>query len=122
MRPMKRSVLVRCLVVLLALALSCGSAYVPLRLISADQPVSHAQHQHDNADHSGHQPKPQQDRGLACCCDDLRCMSAYTVTPNPGAVAPAIFGIAVLYGRRALVLHGHDLQPERKPPRPASLK
>ena len=115
-----RSVLVRCLVVLLAVALSSGNAFARLHPILADQPASHAQHQHDHAGHSG-QPKPQQDKGLRCCCDNLGCVPGYTLTPNLGTIVPAIYGTAIDYGRQAVVLRGRALLPEPKPPRPTAL-
>lgn len=115
-----RSVLVRHLVVLLVVALSGGNAFGRPHPIPTDQPASHPQHQHDHAGQTSH-PSPEQDKGLRCCCDNLGCVSAYTLTPTLGGVSPAIYGTPVDYGRRAAVLFGRDLPPEPKPPRRVAL-
>src|SRR5712692_2463977 len=115
-----RSVLVRCLVALLTLALSGGNASARLHALYAEQSTPHTQHRHEHAVQPD-QLKPGQDKGLRCCCDNLGCVSAYTLTPNLGGVAPVIFGTTVHYGRQAVVLNGRVLLPEPEPPRLGSL-
>src|SRR4030081_1446569 len=89
-----RSFLIRCLVVLLAFALIGGNAHARLHLTPAAQPATHAHHHHDHAEQQD-QHKPQHDKGLRCCCDCLGCVSAYTLSPDLGGVAPVAFVITV---------------------------
>jgi hypothetical protein len=121
-----RSVLVRCLVVLLAFALIGGNAHARLYLTQAQQPVASAQHQHQQHHHQDgagqtSQHKPAQDKGLRCCCDAFGCFSVYTVAPELGRVVPVVFGTTVRFAVNGLVLHGRVLLPEPKPPRTIAL-
>jgi hypothetical protein len=110
-----RSVLARCLVALLVLALAGGNVHARVRLAIPAQPASH-EHLHH---HSGtSQDNKQQNRAVRCCCDGLGCLSAaYTVPVNPGAVTPTVFAMVVLYHREPGLLPGRNLLPEPKPPR-----
>jgi len=115
-----RSVLVRCLVVVLAFALIGGNAHARLHLMTAKQPATHAHHHHGGFGQSDQQ-NPNRDKGLRCCCDCLGCVSAFNLMPELGSVAPVVFGTTVRFTMQAVVLHGRVLLPEPKPPRPPAL-
>lgn len=115
---MMRSVLARCLVALLALALTSGNVHARLQLASPERaaPETHLHH------HSGTSPQHDQQNGaVRYCCDGIGCVSAgYTLTAHSGGMTPAIFGAVVRYDREPALLRGRALLPEPKPPRPGA--
>jgi len=80
---------IRCLVVLLSLALVCGNAHAALHLGGAYPepcPEEHAHHIGKTSPHHQHQ----HGKALACCCDCLGCTSPAYLPPHhfsrtPGA-------------------------------------
>jgi hypothetical protein len=115
----KRSVLLRCLVVLLSLALASGNAHAALHLAAAHSepcPEEHAHHTGKNSPHHQHQ----HDNGLACCCDCLGCSSAAYLPPE-FSVTPAELPAEIHYDAVTASLSGRALLPEPDPPRPATL-
>ncbi len=115
-----RSILIRCLVLLLAFALIGGNAHARLHLTSAEQPATHADHHHGVGGQLDHH-KPEQHKHTGCCCDCLGCVSAFNLTPGLGLIAPALFGSTVRFILQTAVLHGRVLLPDPKPPRPIAL-
>jgi hypothetical protein len=114
-----RFALVRCLVVLLSLALANGNAHAALHLGAAHSepcPEEHADHDGRASPHHQHQP----DKGFACCCDCLGCTSAAYLPPVRGAT-PAEFASKILYDAFTTSLSGRVLLPEPDPPRPGTL-
>src|SRR6266481_1252120 len=76
-----RSPLVRCLVLLLSLALANGCAHGALHLGVAHSepcPEEHAGHDARGSPHHQHQP----DKDFGCCCDCLGCSSAASLPPG----------------------------------------
>jgi hypothetical protein len=107
-----RSLLVRCLVMLLALALANGNAHSDLHLASAEpEQTGHHEHHHAGGKASHHH----QDRGSPCCCDCLGCTSAANLTPDL-TVGRADLPIAVRYDVQSVFLAGRALLPEPDPP------
>jgi len=116
-RPVKRSFLLRCLVVLLALALASGNAHAALHLDIAHPepcPEEHAHH-HGKTEH-----QHRHDKGLACCCDCLGCSAAVYLSP-PLSVTPADLPARVHYDALTASLSGRTLLPEPDPPRRSAL-
>jgi hypothetical protein len=113
----KRSPLLRCLVVLVSLALASGNAHAALHLDAAHAepcPEEHAHH------HGKTEPQHQHDKKMACCCDCLGCTSAAYLAPELSSV-PAELSARVHYDALALLLSGRALLPEPDPPRPGLL-
>jgi hypothetical protein len=111
----KRSLLLRCLVVLLSLALASGNAHAALRLGDAHSepcPEEHAHHTEKTLPHHQHQ----HDKGLACCCDCLGCSSAVYLAPEL-SLTPAELPAKIHYGALTAALSGRTLLPEPDPPR-----
>lgn len=115
--PVMRCALLRCLVVLLLLALSGGNAHAELHLgavshnpcsaeVSPEQDRSVPVH-HDQGNHK-------------CCCDCLGCTAAAEVTP-PLSSLLAFFGARLAYGDANRFLTGRSLRPEPGPPRSVAL-
>ena len=112
-----RSLPLRCLMVLLSLALVSSNARAELHLGAVHhQPcpekightygkVSH--HRHNNADH-------------ACCCDCLGCVSVINLTPDLSNFLPAFPAAVIRYREEPLFLAGRVLLPQPDPPRPSS--
>src|SRR5947209_15356875 len=72
---------IRCLVVLLSLALVCGNAHAALHLGGAHPepcPEEHAHYNGRTSPHHQHQPG----KDFACCCDCLGCSSAAYLLPS----------------------------------------
>jgi hypothetical protein len=119
-----RSFLVRCLVVLLSLALASGNAHAALHLDRAHGDPCPAEHSHQSEMPSSHRHHDQQEHhhhdGLACCCDCLGCSSAVWLAPEL-AVTPAGLPARVEYDERAAPLSGRALLPEPHPPRRGTL-
>jgi hypothetical protein len=116
----KWSPLVRCLVVLLSLALANGNAHAVLHLSTAHSspcPEEHAHHDGGPASpHHQHQP----DKGFACCCDCLSCSPAGYLLPSL-STTPAAFTSQTRYDVVTTSLSGRVLLPEPHPPRPCTL-
>ena len=112
------SLLVRCLVVVLTLALVHGNAHAALHLGSAQPepcPHEHADHDGRLSPHHRHQPN----KGFACCCDCLGCTSAAYLPPELG-VTPAELPGRVHYDAFTASLSSRTLLPEPGPPRPGT--
>src|SRR5713101_3858695 len=111
---------IRCLVVLLSLALVCGNAHAALHLVGAHpEPSSSEEHVH----HAGKSsPHHQHQRGnpLACCCDCLGCTSAAYLPPQL-SVTPAELAAQIHYDALATFLSSRAIRPEPGPPRPGKL-
>jgi hypothetical protein len=117
-RPVKRPFFLRCLIVLLALALASGNAHAALHLDTAHREPCPEQHAH----HRG-KTEPQHqyrhDKGLACCCDCLGCSAAGYLSP-PLTVTPADLAARVHYDALTASLSGRALRPDPGPPRPGT--
>jgi hypothetical protein len=114
-----RSVLVRRLVVLLAVALITGNAHAWLSM-TMDQPAT-PRHHHQFGEPSSHHGQQHQDKGLRCCCDNLGCVPAYTTIPDLSSMVQTDFGTTIRYGTQTVFLRGRALLPEPDPPRPSAL-
>jgi hypothetical protein len=108
----------RCLIVLLSLALASGNAHAALHLGAHPEPCpeEHAHHRVKTSPHHQHQ----HDNGLACCCDCLGCSSAIYLPPKFG-ITPAELPAKIHYNAVTTALPGRTLLPEPDPPRPATL-
>jgi hypothetical protein len=114
---MMRSLLLRCLVVLLSLALANGNAHAALHLGAAHtEPEEHAHH----SGQTSHHHQQQHDKGLAYCCDCLGCASAAYIVPEL-SITPAELSGHVHYDARTASFSGRALLPEPDPPRPGTL-
>ena len=94
-RPVKRPFFLRCLIVLLALALASGNAHAALHLDTAHREPCPEQHAH----HRGKaepQHQHRHDKGLACGCDCLGCSAAVYLSPLL-TVTPADLAARVHY-------------------------
>jgi hypothetical protein len=114
-----RSLLTRCLLLLLFVALANGNAHAALHLGGAHSepcPEEHAHHSGKTSPHHQHQ----HDNGLACCCDCLGCTSAVYLPPEFG-ITPAELAVKVHYDASSASLCGRVLLPEPGPPRPGTL-
>jgi hypothetical protein len=117
----KRSFLVRCLVLLLSLALASGNAHAALHLDTAHSepcPEEHAHHSGQSSPDRHHQHDSH--KGLACCCDCLGCASAAYLVPEL-TITPADIPAQVHYDAPTAFLSGRVLLPEPDPPRPGTL-
>ena len=114
-----RSPLIRCLVLLISLALANGNAHAAIHLGAAhSEPCPE-----ENADHDGrtspHHQHPS-NKGFACCCDCLGCSSA-AYLPLSLSTTLAEFESQILYDALVTSLSGRTLLPEPDPPRPSTL-
>jgi hypothetical protein len=118
LRGEMRSPLVRCLVLLLSLALANGNAHASLRLDAAHSvpcPEEHAHHDgHTSPDHQ-HQPE----KRFGCCCDCLSCSSAAQVSPSLDAT-PVEFASQIHFDASTASLSSRAVPPEPDPPRPGT--
>ena len=114
----KRSLLRRCLVLLLSLAVVSGNAHAALHLDSAHHDPCPEEHAHHHGKTSPHQHR--HDHGLACCCDCLGCSSAVYLPPALG-ISPADLPARVYYDALTASLSGRALRPDPDPPRPGTL-
>jgi hypothetical protein len=115
----KRSLLLRCLIVLLSLALASGNAHAALHLGDAHTepcPGEHAHHSGNTSPHHRHQ----HDKGTACCCDCLGCNTAVYLPPGR-SITPAELPAKIHYDALTSFLSGRTLLPEPDPPRPGTL-
>jgi len=113
-----RSPLVRCVVVLLSLALPNGNAHAALHLGGA-----HPEPRPEHAHHAGKtSPHHQHQHGtvLARCCDCLGCTAPAYLPPELG-ITPAELPARVHYDAFNASLSGRALLPEPGPPRPGTL-
>jgi hypothetical protein len=113
----KRSLLLRCLVVLLSLALASGNAHAALHLGAAQSepcPEEHADHHGKTSPH-----QHRHDKDLACCCDCLGCSSAAYIAPD-SSITAAELAAQIHYVAPASLLSGRTLRPEPDPPRPGT--
>src|SRR6516164_9566738 len=117
-RPVKRPLLLRCLIVLLSLALVSGNAHAALHLDSAHHEPCPEVHAHHHGKTTPHQH--QHDHGLACCCDCLCCSSAVYLPPALG-ISPADLPARVYYDALTASLSGRVLRPDPDPPRRGTL-
>jgi hypothetical protein len=117
-RTVNRSLPLRCLVLLLSLALVSGNAHAALHL----DPGHHEPCPEEHAHHHGKTPLQQHrhDHGLACCCDCLGCSSAVYIAPVLG-ITPAELPAQVHYDALTASLPGRVLRPDPGPPRPGTL-
>jgi hypothetical protein len=115
----KRSLILRCLVVLLSLALAAGNAHAALHLGAAHSEPCPEGHAHPQGKTES-QHQDQQDKKMACCCDCLGCTSAAYLAPELSSV-PAELPARVHYEALTLLLSGRALLPEPDPPRPGPL-
>jgi len=113
------SVFVKCLAVLLTLALIAGNAHAQLNATAPERPASPGHQRHDHAGQPTQQHDQDQDTG--CCCDCLGCVSAFTLSPGLRSVVPVTFGTAIRYTAQVPFLRGRVLLPEPKPPRLVAL-
>jgi len=117
-RFVKRSLHLRCLIVLLSLALASGNAHAALHLDAAhDQPCPE-EHAHHSGKTSPHQHR--HDKGLACCCDCLGCSSAVYIPPDPSITAAELTA-QIHYDAFTASLSGRTLRPDPDPPRRSAL-
>src|SRR5438128_1279019 len=114
-----RSLWVRCLVVLLTVALASGNAHAALHIGGAHpEPCPERRAHHTGKTSPDHQHR--HDNGLACCCDCLGCTSAVYLPPEL-SVTPAGLAAQVHYDALTASLSGRALLPELDPPRPGAL-
>jgi hypothetical protein len=113
-----RSFTLRCLVLLLSLALINGNAHAELYLgaMPADPCPAELGHHHCSTPHQHN--KTDLDR---CCCDCLGCVSAIELRPDVTSFRPAFFVAAVFYGETSPFLAGQILRPDPGPPRTGAL-
>ena len=110
---------IRCVVVLLSLALVCGNAHAALHLGGAHRepcPEEHAHHTGKTSPHRQHQ----RSNALTCCCDCLGCTSGAYLPPEL-AIAQAELGAQIHYDALTASLSGRTLLPDPGPPRPGTL-
>src|ERR687888_197513 len=105
---------IRCLVVLLSLALVCGNAHAAVHLGGAHpEPCPE-----DHARHNGKTSPPHHDqrgKALACCCDCLGCTSTAYLPPDL-RMTPAELPARVFYDACTASLSGRTLLPDPHPP------
>jgi hypothetical protein len=114
----KRSVLLRCLVVLLSLALASGNSHATLHLGTHPEPCPE-EHAHHTGKTSPHHPH-QHDNELACCCDCLGCSSAAYLPPE-FSITPTELAAEIHYDAVTASLPGRTLLPDPDPPRSGTL-
>ena len=112
----KRSLILRCLVVLLSIALASGNAHAALHLDAAHSEPCPEEHAH----HGKTEPQHQHNKKMACCCDCLGCTSAAYLAPEL-SIASVELPARVRYDALTVFLSGRGLLPEPDPPRPGTL-
>ena len=111
-----RSLLFRCLVLVLSLALVSGNAHAALHLGGAHpEPCPEEQVHHTGTTSPDHQHR--HDHGIACCCDCLGCTSAAYLPPQLTIARAEVEG-QIHYDVLTASLAGLALLPEPGPPRP----
>jgi hypothetical protein len=115
------SVCLRCLVLIVSLALASGNAHAGL---NTDDVHSGRQQQvlhHRPAAHSDHPTSEhEQSKGGGCCCDCLGCTAAADVIPAL-VLTPLQSGVSIRLERHTAFPAGRALGPELDPPRPSAL-
>lgn len=109
-----RSLALRCVVVLLSLALISGNAHAELHLGAVPHDPCPAELGHD---HGGTSKPHNGSADQSCCCDCLGCVSAIEITPDLSSSSPAFFTAAIYYGPASVFLTGQTLRPDPGPPR-----
>jgi hypothetical protein len=115
----KRPFFLRCIVLLLSLALASGNAHAALHLDAAHHDPCPEDHAHHHGK-TGSQHQHRHDKGLACCCDCLGCSAAVYLLP-PLTIAPADCAARMHYDALTASLSGRALRPDPDPPRRRSL-
>jgi hypothetical protein len=115
----KRSLLLRCLIVLLSLSLASGNAHAALHLAAAHSEPCPEEQAHHGGKSSPHHQHPH-DKGLACCCDCLGCSSAIYLPPELSITAAELTA-QIHYDALTASLSGRELRPDPDPPRPGTL-
>jgi hypothetical protein len=115
----KRSLLLRCLIVLLSLALASGNAHAALHLAAAHSEPCPEEQAHHGGKSSPHHHQPH-DKGLACCCDCFGCSSAVYLPPELSITAAELTA-QIHYDALTASLSGRELRPDPDPPRPGTL-
>jgi hypothetical protein len=111
----------RCLVVLLTLALASGNAHAALHMgVAHDDPGTEALENAAGASSPHHHHHHHNDADCSCCCDCLGCTSAVDLTNVP-ALIPADLPSRVRYEARTEFLSGRAQRPELDPPRTDAL-
>jgi hypothetical protein len=116
----KRSSVLRCLVVLLALALASGNVHAALHLGAPHAGPCPEQQPAHHGGPTSHHHQPQHDKGLACCCDCLGCSSAAYLVPELITTSAELLA-RLHYDAHIAALTGRTLLPEPDPPRPGTL-
>jgi hypothetical protein len=116
-RAVKRPFLLRCLALLLSLALVNGNAHAALHLMVRAEPCPEEHAHHHGKTEAQHQHR--HDKGRACCCDCLGCSGAAYLSP-PLTMTPADLPARAHYDILAASLSGRTLQPDPGPPRPGT--
>ena len=116
-RFVKRSLLLRCLIVLLSLALVSGNAHAALHLDAAHGRPCPEEHGHRGGNTKPLHEHPH-DKGLACCCDCLGCTASAYLAPALG-VTPIYLPARIHYDALDAFLSSRAPQPDPDPPDPA---
>ena len=114
-----RSPVVRCIVVLLSLALANGNAHFALHLAGAHSepcPEGHAHHDGHTSPHDPHNS----DKGSQCCCDCLGC-SPVAQLPAGLNATPLEFTSNRYFDATTASLSSRTVPPEPDPPRPGAV-
>jgi hypothetical protein len=115
----KRSLLLRCLIVLLSLALVSGNAHAALHLDPAHGQPCPEKHDHHGGKTSSHR-QHWHDNGLACCCDCLGCSAAVYLPPELSITAAELTA-QIHYDAMTASLSGRELRPDPDPPKSGTL-
>jgi len=114
-----RSLLPRCLVLLLSLALASSNAHAALHLDIAHRAPCPEEHAHRHGK-TAPQHQHQHDKELACCCDCLGCTASAYLAPAL-SVTPIYLPARIRYDALNMFLSGRALRPDPDPPRPGTL-
>lgn len=113
-----RSFTVRCLVLLLSLALVGGHAHAELHLGATPHEPCPAELGRSHGGPAHHHQSP--DRN-SCSCDCLGCVSAIDPNPDRTSFRLAFFTSAVFYCETGRFCAGQILRPDPGPPRTGAL-
>ena len=113
-----RSPLIRCLALLISVALANGNAHAAIHLGAAhSEPCPEEHPDHDGATSPHHQHPS--NKGSACCCDCLGCSSVAQLPLSLG-IAPVEFASQIRFDASAASLSSRAVPPEPDPPRPGT--